>query len=478
MKRLHVRLSLALLFVMTVATTIRSYAQYDRIIPICIDTPVFPPIHIPVGCEVVDCCPGCPGPPIDWTIYVKGDPGFPIQFKVSNLGAAELKALKVSGSAKLVENNILRIEKGKAVIAGFPRDAKGRSPVLTPTVQLDADALGAMQKRSADPDGTDKDLGSVEITIQQMVGDYIVNDYQFLYVFRRCYWPPVIRLTDKIVLNNNTSGDNAVALLDARRSAGCVDDQVQRGTGPINVGSVLSNGTCQSEVAILSDDNAMELISPVRRWTDPLGDVLTVNMRPLLQMPVTVWLMIPGQATLNRAQADIANANLLYNSNNAGISFNATYTDVSGNANAANVITNNFGCNAAEITALTGSAFFTPNRINVYYIDRAFTGFNCIAVRNIVFIGTTSNNQSLAHEFGHSMSLGHTNGLAGFTPQNLMIGGGAGRTNITDGQAFRCNVNATSTLNTNGVRTGITRNCPDGTTSTTCPALTLNITPK
>ena len=55
-----------------------------------------------------------------------------------------------------------------------------------------------------------------------------------------------------------------------------------------------------------------------------------------------------------------------------------------------------------------------------------------------------------------------------------MITGGTGRNSITKGQGFRCNINASSTMNTNGTRAGLTRNCPDATTSATCPSLALN----
>ena len=130
------------------------------------------------------------------------------------------------------------------------------------------------------------------------------------------------------------------------------------------------------------------------------------------------------------------------------------------------------------MNGLTSSTFFTAGRLNVYYVNGAFTGLMCTANPNVIVIGTTANNQTLAHEFGHSFSLNHTNTAAGFPSDNVMIGGGSNRTHFSVGQAFRMNVNAGSALNTNGVRVGITRNCPDGTTSTTCPALSLDATPK
>jgi hypothetical protein len=60
---------------------------------------------------------------------------------------------------------------------------------------------------------------------------------------------------------------------------------------------------------------------------------------------------------------------------------------------------------------------------------------------------------------------------------NLMVGGGTGRNNITEGQCFRCNANGDSTLNTNGNRVGPTRTCADGTADAACPALSLDVAP-
>ena len=53
----------------------------------------------------------------------------------------------------------------------------------------------------------------------------------------------------------------------------------------------------------------------VNTWTDPLGDTHTVNLQPIITVPVSVWV---ANAQLVAAQNDVANANLLYNQNNVG----------------------------------------------------------------------------------------------------------------------------------------------------------------
>ena len=109
-------------------------------------------------------------------------------------------------------------------------------------------------------------------------------------------------------------------------AGGCIDDQITRTTQTANMGSVLSNGSCRSTVSVFSDDNAMSYESNVSTWTDPLGDTHTVNLQPIITVPVSVWI---ANAQLVAAQNDVANANLLYNQNNVGVQFNPTYNVVS-----------------------------------------------------------------------------------------------------------------------------------------------------
>ena len=445
---------------------------------------------VPVGCEVVDCCPGCPGPGlIDWRIRLTGGPlleGVVLQFE--NLRPETISQLGIKGTGKW-EGSSLQVGKGETFISGFRTDSPDAPPVAIPRLLINRESLRKLKESEAAAyatrpqanakPGDVSDAAKIEVTIEQLRGEYVINEARFAYSFTGC--PPLQVQGDRIDLDNNTSDDRTVILLDARNGAGtCEDDEIWRGVDDINVASVLSNGACNSEVAVFSDDNAMKFITPVNIWTDPMVDRLRVVLAPILEAPVSVWLATGG--TLARAQGDIANANLLYNANNVGISFNATFQDLSSRADAVTLI--GTGCTNAGL--IQPSAFFTPNRLNVYYVNSAFTGVNCTGANpNIQFVGTTANNQTLAHEFGHSFSLvpiagGHTNGLAGFDTTNIMQGGGAGRTHFSEGQAFRMNLNNTSTINVNGVRTGPVRNpdCAPLTTSNICPRLALNAAPK
>jgi hypothetical protein len=190
-------------------------------------------------------------------------------------------------------------------------------------------------------------------------------------------------------------------------------------------------------------------------------------------------------AAVATATNDVANANLLYDQNNVGVQFNATITNVSGNANTVATIDGvNGDCASAGTMSNNAPNFFTNNTVNVYYVNGAFTGVNCGANRNVNFIGTTANIASLPHEIGHAYGLrpsgsgGHVNGIAGFGNENIMFGGGpATRGNFTVGQSFRLDTSTISMLNVNGNRTGPTRDCPPLTSDNVCPALVLDSQP-
>src|SRR5215470_8341462 len=88
------------------------------------------PIWHPVGCEIVDCCPGCPGPgEIDWNIKVSGDPAERVLFEFERLPAEGAKKLSIKGNAKLIEGNRLEVGSGESLIGGFPADTR-QGPVL------------------------------------------------------------------------------------------------------------------------------------------------------------------------------------------------------------------------------------------------------------------------------------------------------------------------------------------------------------
>lgn len=445
--------------------------------------------RFPVGCEVVDCCPGCPGPGIfEWRINVGANYLAGAELRFDKLDASNLKQLKLSGNAKLDGNRIV-LGRGASRISGLPGNIGGAIPIVSLAPIADKDAAAKL-KSSVRPGtgGKDPDAGSIKdsIAVRQFVGGFEVNRFRSRYFINTCFPPP--SPNDRIRAQNIVGGDNVVVMLDARTSAGaggCGNDQVLRTTSERNVGNLLASAGCNSEVAVFGANNAMSWQTAVASWTNAAGDLHTAALQPVINAPVTVWIANAGAAA--QAVNDVANANLLFAQNKVGIQFTPTYNNISGN-DAAVATIGTASCGA--VGAIRGSAWYTANRLNIYYVNGAFTGENCartapVGDGNISYIGTLANIASLVHEIGHAFGLrpagsgGHTNTVAGFGNNNIMWGGGPpGRNHFSLGQAFRMNTHTDiwggTMLITDGLRAGPGRACPPLTTSNICPALGLD----
>jgi len=89
---------------------------------------------------------------------------------------------------------------------------------------------------------------------------------------------------DEIRLRNQTGSDKASVLIDGRRDTGCSNDEIFRGRLTVSVGNILSNQGCIPEVAVFSQSNAMQLVSPLNVWTNQNTDTLDVRMADLYEM--------------------------------------------------------------------------------------------------------------------------------------------------------------------------------------------------
>lgn len=458
-------------------------AHWDKYFRVCDELITIPPEWVPVGCEVVDCCPGCPGvlERIDWRILVEKQFARGVEIRLEGLDERAVAGLKFRGNVTR-QGNTLLVGPGESFITGLPNARKGSVTVGAVKVLPNVEQIRARNMQDADADaeaaaakGDDYDMG---VQIQQLSGQYIVNTFRSRWKIIPCDSGPPLPVQDRIRVTNNTGNDNTVILADYRKSGSCRNDVIHRTAGAVGIGNALTNSGCNSEVSVFSDDNAMSFQTNVSTWTNAVGDLHTANLRPILTAPVTVWIALAGAGP--RAANDMANANMLYNVNNVGVRFAATFNDVSGNPNAVNTI----GTGCANAGGLAGTAFHTNNAINLYYVNGAFTGVNCGANRNVNYIGTTANLGSTPHEIGHAYGLipsgsgGHTNGLPGFGNNNIMWGGGpATRNHLSVGQAFRINVSNISRLNLNGTRAGTTRTCAPDTVSNLCPALAIDSLP-
>jgi hypothetical protein len=461
-------------------------------ITICIDqvlTP-FKPVAIPVGCEIVDCCPGCPaGDLLDWHVRATGD-------------ALESAELRFEGGG--VPERSERLRPGESVLEKVGA-ARGEGAPRTASISLALDP-GVVDgwRRQAEAVSGEIALGEVTLELEQRLGPLTVGSYREKWVFRRCVPLP---LCDRVVQNGNGDGDRSVILMDYRRFAGaggCRVDVVQRSPGTLGVGNALAAAGCRSEVSVFSARNSMQ-IRENAPWTDSCGDTVRFDLKPLLAAPMTLWVAIPSAVSFlwwgeidpsKVVKEDLAYASQAYDENKTGIGFDASFEKVSNDdwkkiqSLLPKALLASFQQSGEPVSTVCGipgqletDGFYQKGRLNVYYLPLPFTGMICDDDRNVIFVGLVKKPATLAHELGHSFSLlgplGHSNGAPGIGNDNIMwVRESAPRDRFSLGQAFRENVDPKSTLNVNGVRSGPLRSCPPAATSSStagaCPDLGLD----
>ena len=318
--------------------------------------------------------------------------------------------------------------------------------------------------------------------------------------------PPALA-QDKLKIQGIAGGDNVVVMLDARTGpgpGGCKQDAIRRSTGVADLGNLLApSADCPSELAILSKGNAMKFESPVTTWTDSAGDVHTVVLDRLIDVPVKVW--VADHAGKARPQRHVKRTKAVYLMNRVGMRLDFEIEDVSANTDAVRIINAGLVSPAkdelecTQLKDIQDSQWYTPKTLNVYYVTLKSTGRNCALLKkptagdcreddpggdgNITFIGTDAHRGVLAHELGHAFGLrpgaescgGHTNNMKGFGKDNIMwVSKNANMNHFSLGQVFRMNTHSGSMLVRNGQRPDLGRSCPTSAKGPGCPPLEID----
>jgi hypothetical protein len=150
--------------------------QKGQLNPDCFELPLLD--HwIRVGCEIIDCCPGCPGDMfIDWYINVDGEKFDTVVLQFAELTREAAARLRVAGDAIWhADRQQLELHgSGEIVLSGLPSEKTGwrwstASPRMT-LGQIDA------------PAGTGADR-VLRVKVQQRVGQQAISDSSLVYGF-------------------------------------------------------------------------------------------------------------------------------------------------------------------------------------------------------------------------------------------------------------------------------------------------------
>ncbi len=170
---------------------------------------------------------------------------------------------------------------------------------------------------------------------------------------------------DIVHLNGMTGKTKAIVLLDGQRTGKCVSDETLRGNPDVEAGNVIGGASCNTELVVMSQDNAMTMLPKMTAWTAKTGDEVKVSMAPAIRVPLTVWvLQKPFKTTKADVEKHVARASQLFRSMDAGLQIGpVSINDVTGNKAAAALL--KAGCDKTPEFKKIG---YTARRLNVYYV--------------------------------------------------------------------------------------------------------------
>ena len=338
------------------------------------------------------------------------------------------------------------------------------------------------------------------IVISQVFGSQTVTSWLLDYEIFSC---PIssgpgqdfIRL---IPASGSTAATDPIVFADLPSATGCRQDVTVQGYSnsflDVLVGDASPTSApagCASEVSVFSKDHAMwyeQNVSPP--WT-PGVNKHQVNLEPMIEVDVNIWLVRTGASTCSSDpdqpacwSSDLDFANDVFKNNRVGVKFKPHHKDLSGVSASATTI----GTDCSTVVGIQSSNWYHDGRLNVYYVGGAIgtggRGWQCSSAQvradsNVIFIGSNSKVSTLAHEIGHSYGL-RPQHYGGSSNNVMYSGGGAERDTFQLGQVFRMNVHPGSMLNVNCVerwstnssdceRTGPTRFCEPTQVDGTCP---------
>ena len=221
-------------------------------------------------------------------------------------------------------------------------------------------------------------------------------------------------------------------------------------------------------------------LQPASFATSLADQTVTVPFAPLIEIPITIWVVAAPFPTHQQAALDLfQTAQALFTAERVGVRMSALEI-VDATVNPAASAWSAFTCGAgnANVAALQAAIGARPGRINVYLVSlvdgSTSRGNACIVGGGFVAIGSGAGSELLAHELGHDLALEHVDDLAAdFDATNIMHSASNVRRFLTEGQLFRAHLRSNSAVNlVYGARPGLAmRDCDRDTLTLDCPPI-------
>lgn len=441
--------------------------RYDLLAELCLEEPRvivdFELPRVPVGCEVVDCCPGCPGPwPLDWLVQL--DPGVEhVDLTFEQTGPETLERVRIEGEAEWISENVLRVFPGETVLTGLAADPKGGVPVVR--AEYGPPSRGELAGLDLARAGFKTPAGA-RLQVQQLHEGIEVNRFDSQIRAGRCgesASPVPGSIEDVVRLTGHVGTEESVFLIDGARPGAsgivCVNDEAYQVVESTTVGNLLPPGSCNADLTVFSRGNAV-IHSAETSWT--AGSDVVGRFQTAWRVPAVVQVWVDVSVSQARAHTDLSIANYLFDRNRSGI---LLYPDIE--AWPPTVLLPNLpeACTPAGLEHIRSIAY-EPGILNVYYTTQPVTAHNCMADRNVIFVGTTADLVALTHAIGHSYSLSNR---APSSRDIMSHVGGVLRDHFYLGESFRMSIDRDSTLNSNGQRGDITHDCHPHLGDDHCP---------
>lgn len=254
-----------------------------------------------------------------------------------------------------------------------------------------------------------------------------------------------VYLLDDVVTLANTSGAESGILVSAHQGSDFEDKAF-----PVTVGSSINVGpltaAAQRNEVIGFTAGRAPAITLMAPWTAG-RDTVPLQFPPEIQIAITVFIIDPPssqQAVANHCTSAVA----MWLAERTGVSFGTTgCDDIRDETNATSLSQyrgrgTGFRCSGqANLQRLLPPV---PGRINVYIVNKVIPeglpggpGWGVTCAPDFIALGSAAIDGTFVHELGHAFSLIHTNGMASFDSNNVMVSVSGTRMYFTEGQTFR-----------------------------------------